>query len=142
VETKKEHGEAIRWIGRYLKGTGDKGLILKPDGISGLVVYVHADFVGHWDLTNTMSRDSTQTQHRYIVKFNNCLILWKLQMATVIMLSSTESEYMGASAALREVIPVMELLKEMKKMNVPIHDCTTRVHCKLYEENSGALEIL
>jgi acid stress-induced BolA-like protein IbaG/YrbA len=36
VEPKKEHGEAIRWLGRYLKGTCDKGLILKPDSISGL----------------------------------------------------------------------------------------------------------
>jgi acid stress-induced BolA-like protein IbaG/YrbA len=40
VEPKKEHGEAIRWLGRYLKGTCDKGLILKPDGVSGLEVYV------------------------------------------------------------------------------------------------------
>jgi Reverse transcriptase (RNA-dependent DNA polymerase) len=47
VEPKKEHGEAIRWLGRYLKGTCDKGLILKPDGVSGLKVYVDADFVGN-----------------------------------------------------------------------------------------------
>jgi hypothetical protein len=45
VEPKKEHREAIRWLGRYLKGTCDKGLVLKPDGISGLEVYVNADFV-------------------------------------------------------------------------------------------------
>jgi hypothetical protein len=63
-------------------------------------------------------------------------------MATKIALSSTESEYTGASTALREAIPVMELLKEMKAKKVPIDDCTVRVHCKLYEDNSGALEIL
>jgi hypothetical protein len=57
VGPKKEHGEAIRWLGRYLKGTCNKGLILRPDGISGLEVYVNADFVGNWDLTDTMSRD-------------------------------------------------------------------------------------
>jgi hypothetical protein len=54
VEPKKEHGEVITWLGRYLKGTCDKGVILKPDSISGL-----EDFVGNWDLTDTMSRDST-----------------------------------------------------------------------------------
>ena len=27
---KKEHGEAIKWLGRYLAGTKDKGLILNP----------------------------------------------------------------------------------------------------------------
>ena len=29
-EPKKEHGEAVRWLGRYLKGTKDKGTIMKP----------------------------------------------------------------------------------------------------------------
>jgi hypothetical protein len=43
-------------------------------------------------------------------------------MATEIALWSTESEYTGASVALREAIPVMELLKEMKLMKVPIGD--------------------
>jgi hypothetical protein len=142
VEPKKEHREAIRWLRRYLKGTCDKGLILKPDGVSGLEVYVDADFVGNWDPKDTMSRDSARSRHGYIIKFNNCPILWKSQMATEIALSSTESEYAGASAALREAIPVMELLKEMKIMKVPIQECTARVHCKLYEDNSGALEIL
>jgi hypothetical protein len=47
--SKKEHGEVIKWLGRYLKVTCDKGLILRPDGISGLEVYVDADFVGNWD---------------------------------------------------------------------------------------------
>jgi hypothetical protein len=37
---------------------------------------------------------------------------------------------------------VMELLKEMKEMNVPIGDCKARIHLKLYEDNGGALEIL
>jgi hypothetical protein len=36
----------------------------------------------------------------------------------------------------------MELLKEMKAMKVPIGDCKAKIHCKLYEDNSGALEIL
>jgi hypothetical protein len=38
VDPKKEHGEAIKGLGRYLKGTCDNGLILKPAGISGLEV--------------------------------------------------------------------------------------------------------
>jgi hypothetical protein len=58
-------------------------------------------------------------------------------MASKIALSSTESEYTGASVALREAIPVMELLQERRVMKVPIHDFTARVHCKLYEEQWG-----
>jgi hypothetical protein len=64
VEPKKEHREVIRWLARYLKGTCDKGLILKPDGISGLKVYVNADFVGNWDPKDSMSRDSAWIHHK------------------------------------------------------------------------------
>jgi hypothetical protein len=90
----------IKWLGRYLKEPYDKGLILKLDGVSGLEVYVDTDFVGNWDPQDMLSRDSTRSRHGYIVKFNNCPILWKSQMATEIALLSTESEYTGASVAL------------------------------------------
>ena len=29
-EPKKEHGEAIKWIGRYLKGTANEGIYIRP----------------------------------------------------------------------------------------------------------------
>jgi hypothetical protein len=115
---------------------------LRPDGASGLEVYVDADFVGNWDPADTQSRDSARSRHGYVVKYNNCPILWKSQMATEIAMSSTESEYTGASYALRDTIPVMNLLKELKVQNVPIPSSKATVHCRLYEDNSGALEIL
>jgi hypothetical protein len=59
----------------------------------------------------------------------------------VIALSSTESEYTGLSYALRDAIPMMELLKEMKKLKLLIRSTTPQVHCKVFEDNSGALEI-
>jgi hypothetical protein len=63
-------------------------------------------------------------------------------MATEIAMSSTESEYTGASYALREAIPIMDMLEEMKAHGVPISSSHAKVHCRLYEDNSGALEIL
>ena len=58
-----------------------------------------------------------------------------------IALSSTESEYIGISYALREVIPIMELLREMRKLKFPIMKTTPKLHCKVFEDNSGALEM-
>jgi hypothetical protein len=48
-EPKVEHGRAIQWLARYLKGTDTKGLILKPDCNKALEVYVDIDFAGNWD---------------------------------------------------------------------------------------------
>ena len=67
--------------------------------------------------------------------------MWKSQLQTEISLSTTESEYTGLSHSLREAIPIMELLNEMKKYNFLISDKTPRVRCRVFEDNSGAIEI-
>ncbi len=46
---KDVHGKAVKWIGRYLVGTKDKGIIMKPNQRKGFEVYVDASFVGDWD---------------------------------------------------------------------------------------------
>ena len=40
---KKEHGDAIRWLGRYLKATMNKGTVLRPNLSKDMEVYVDAD---------------------------------------------------------------------------------------------------
>jgi len=138
---KIEHGKALRWLGRYLKATRDKGTILKPLRNKDLEVFVDADFAGNWDSKETQDRDTARSRHGYIIMYAGCPILWKSQLQNEIALSSTESEYTGMSYALREAIPIMELLKEMKQNNFPIHSVKPRIHCEVFEDNSGALEI-
>jgi ribosomal protein S17E len=113
AEPKKEHGQALRWLGRYLKATRTKGTILRIDETKDMEVYVDADFSGNWDPNESQDRDSARSRHGYIIMYAGCTVLWKSQMQTEIALSSTESEYTGLSYALRDAIPIMELLKEM-----------------------------
>ena len=68
-------------------------------------------------------------------------MIWKSQLQSEIALSSTESEYIGISYALREVIPIMELLREMKREKFPIFKTKPKICCKVFEDNSGALEM-
>ena len=137
----REHGETIRWLARYLKGTRDKGTILKPVKDRGLEVFVDADFAGNWDPNETDDRDTARSRHGYLIMYAGCPILWKSQLQTEVALSSTESEYTGLSYALRDAIPIMNLFKEMKKMGLPIKSSATKVSCKVFEDNTGALEI-
>jgi hypothetical protein len=62
-------------------------------------------------------------------------------MQTEIALSTTESEYTGLSYALRSAIPIMEQLKEMKEHGFRIKTAVPKIHCRVFEDNSGALEI-
>ncbi|KAI2494626.1 hypothetical protein MHU86_19904 [Fragilaria crotonensis] len=139
-DPKKEHGDAVRWLGRYLLGTRDKGTIMQPMTNKDLEVFVDASFCGDWDPKEAASdRDTARSRHGYIIKYANCPLLWKSQLQTEVALSSTESEYTGLSYALRDAIPIMELLKEMKERGYPVSTTQARVHCRVFEDNSGAL---
>ena len=140
-EPKECHAKALRWLARYLKATRDKGLILRPDKSRNLEVYVDADFSGNWNQSDSLNRDTARSRHGYIIMYMGCPVIWKSQLQTEIALSSTESEYIGLSYALREVIPIMETLKEMKRLKFPIKSTIPKIHCKVFEDNSGALEM-
>jgi ATP-binding cassette subfamily B (MDR/TAP) protein 1 len=45
-DPKKEHEDAVRWLGRYLLGTKDKGTIMRPMTDKDLEVFVDASFCG------------------------------------------------------------------------------------------------
>ena len=121
-DPKVEHGNAVRWLGRYLKGTRDKGTIMRPLNDKEPEVFVDASYCGDWDpIEATRDRDTARSRHGYIIKYAGCSLLWKSQLQTEIALSSTESEYTGLSYALRDAIPIMQLLKEMKKNGFPIN---------------------
>ena len=49
ADPSKEHGEAIRWLVRYLHTKKEKGMMYTPIKIQGLRVYIDADFAGNWN---------------------------------------------------------------------------------------------
>ena len=98
ADPKMEHGKAVRWIGQYLNGTKNKGMLFMPDSSMGLEVYVDADFAGNWNQDEAPpDRDMARSRHGYIMNYMLCPIVWKSQLQTEIALSSTESEYTGLS---------------------------------------------
>lgn len=137
-----EHSNAVRWLGRYLLGTMNKGMHFVPDMQQGLEVFVDADFAGAWDPEDTGNRDTARSRYGYIVRLFGCPILWKSSLQTEIALSTTEAEYTGLSHALRDVVPIMNVLKqEMKEMGLPVNKSEADIHCRVFEDNSGAVEI-
>ena len=112
---RKEHGDDVRWIGQYLLGTPRKGLILKPDLARSFEVFFDSNFCGNWNKQYARETDSVRSRHGYIIMYAGCPIVSKSQLQTEIALSTTEAEYTGVSYALREAIPLMELLKEKKE---------------------------
>jgi hypothetical protein len=53
-----------------------------------------------------------------------------------IALSSTESEYLALSTALRDVIPLMGLIRVMRAHGFNCQATHPKVHCRAFEDNS------
>jgi hypothetical protein len=142
LDPRYEHGQAVKWLGRYLYGTRDKGIIFTPKQHQNLHLYVDSDWSGLWDKSIAATDSSTaRSRHGYILEYCGCPMLWASQLQTEIALSSTEAEYMGLSKAIRETIPIMNILQEMKRLGYKIGITKPKVHCKVFEDNSGALEM-
>ena len=62
-------------------------------------------------------------------------------MQTHVSTSTTMAEYLALSRALRDVIPIMELLDEFKDSGYNLLSMEPKVYCTAFECNSGALEI-
>ena len=139
---KRCHAEAVKRIGRYLLGTRDKGLIINPKTPWHFDCWVDADFPGNWRHNDAHVDPMTaKSRSRWIVRFAGAPITWASKMQTITALSTTEAEYIALCTSLREVIPLMGILKEARENGLQITDMPPKVHCTVFEENSGALEL-
>ena len=78
---KVQHGAAVKWLGWYLLGTRDKGIILTQDPTKGLELYVDADFAGAWDPKLAgKDIDTARSRHGYIIAYAGVPLLWKSSM--------------------------------------------------------------
>jgi histone deacetylase 1/2 len=138
---KLSHAKAVKNIVRYLKGTRDLGIILDPREQS-LECYADASFGGDWHRpTAAFDKTTARSRTGFLITYCGCPIIWASKLQTEIALSTTEAEYIALSSALREVIPLMDLVKEARQHGFDFPFAPARVHCKAFEDNSGALEM-
>ena len=115
---------------------------MKPDVSKSFEVHVDCDFAGNWVKEDAMNDPSTaKSRTGYIISYAGCPIVWASKLQTEVVLSTTESEYVGLSESLRIAIVMMSLLKEMKEHRVDLPKTTPVVYCKLFEDNDGAIHL-
>ncbi len=139
-DPKLSHERAVKRIGRYLHGTKERGIIFTPDPKRGLECFVDADFAGGWNILEPGNPDNVLSRTGFVIYYAGCPILWKSKLQTEIALSTTESEYIALSQALRDVIPMMALLLELNKL-VTLHIPKPEIHCKVFEDNNSCIAV-
>jgi hypothetical protein len=121
-----------------LKGTSDKGIILRPDKSRGIECYVDASFASDWDRTRSEDPSTVLSRTGYTLLYMGCPVLFVSKMQTEIALSTTEAEYIALSQAMRDLIPFSNMAKELGNH---YHELTgnPKILCRLFEDNNGAL---
>ena len=107
------HERAIIIIAQYLRSTKERGVIFQPDPKLGLDCFVDADFTGCWSQADADDPDNVISHTGYIIRYAGCPIGWYSKFQTEIDLSTAEAEYIALYQALRTVIPLMTLVKEL-----------------------------
>ena len=131
------HEGVINRIGKCLISSADKGIIFKPDPNKGLECFVDAD---SWNKADAVDAGAVISRTRYVITYAGCPLTWCSKLQSEIALLTTEAEYITLSQWLREVIPLITLLYEINEI-FPVHKSTPEIHCKVWEDNNGALSL-
>ena len=84
---------------------------------------------------------TSKSRSGWVVFYAGCPIIWASRLQTQVVLLTTEAEYIARSQSLRDVLTIMFLIQEMKEKGFQVICTQPYVYCKVFEDNSGALEL-
>ena len=115
-----------------------KGLILKPSSTCNVDCYVDADFAGLYSVTDPNKSDSARSRAGFVLTVADCPVVWKSKLIHEICLSTLHSEYVALSMAVREFLPLKELVKEiLSQYKFETDKIQFIAHSVLFEDNIG-----
>lgn len=120
------HEKALKRILKYIAGTKSHGIVFKHNGNHQLCGFSDADYAGDVD-----SRKSTSG---YVFLFNDSIISWRSSLQKCVSISTTESEYVSASEAVKEIVWLKRLYEEL----LP----NQRDEASFYMDNMSAIRLV
>ena len=136
---RKSHEEAVKHIIRYLQGTIEKGIAFDPQPSMELDCYVDADFAGLWKSEDDQDPVSVKSRTGYVLTLGGCPLLWVSRLQSEIALSTLEAEYIALSQAMRDLLPMRRIVKEVSaSLGLP-SDYAATMKSTVFEDNNGAL---
>jgi hypothetical protein len=135
----KRHVTALKHIGRCLKGTQSKEIIMKPSKHIHVDCYPDADFAGLYNHEDSQDPHCVRSRTGYVILVSGCPVLWCSKLQTEIALSTMKAEYISLSQACKDLFPLLDLIKKLgSALNLDIDD-GTNLHVKIHEDKVCAL---
>ncbi|KAG7370589.1 reverse transcriptase RNA-dependent DNA polymerase [Nitzschia inconspicua] len=138
---RRSHEISLQRIGRYLKGTIEEGLILRPGDTLDIDCYVDADFAGLWPHEDKSDPSCVKSRTGFSICVANCPVIWSSKLQGDIATSTMEAEYSALSSAMRELLPFRELLLALAPFIGVKADHSTVFRTTVHEDNAGALAL-
>ena len=139
--TKRSHEIALLRIGQYLRGTMNKGLVLRPNTELGIDCFVDADFAGTWGSEDVHEPISVKSRTGYVLCLSGCPIVWVSKLQSDIALSTMEAEYNALSMAMKDLLPLKRLVETVSKAVGLQQQDVINMRTTVWEDNSGALTL-
>ncbi|KAL7483296.1 hypothetical protein ACHAW6_008946 [Cyclotella cf. meneghiniana] len=137
----RRHELALVRIGRYLKGTMNKGLVMSPSLHPRVDCYPDADFAGLYGHEDSRDPHCARSHTGYVILAFGCPVLWRSRLQTEIALSTMEAEYVALSTACKDLLPLVAVIRELSAAVGLDASFTSNIHCKIHKDNVGALTL-
>ena len=132
----------MEYIASYLKGTLGLGISFKPNIFKSFEFFADADYCENWYRSFAeMDPFTAKSCSDWIITYAGCLIIWASKLQTHVATSTTMDKYIALSLALCVVIPIMELMDDLKDRGYGLISTKPIVYCKALEDNYRALKI-
>jgi hypothetical protein len=113
-------------------------MMIKPSTDLKMDLYADADFAGLWNAEDSQDPTCVKSRTGYVVTLGGVPVLWGSKLQTEITLSSTESEYVALSMAMRQLLPLRALMEEISA-SLQIERDSESTISTVWEDNNGAL---
>ena len=107
------HWEALKWLLRYLKHTAHYGLNFSKGTYK-------TNLYGFVDSNYANDRGKRKSTTSYVFTLGGSCISWKSQLQHIVALSTTDSEYIAITEAMKESLWLKGVMGELKFLKQPI----------------------
>ena len=104
-------------------------------------VFVDSDFLGTHGKEHRANPDNVRSRTGYVISLNDCPVVWSSHLQKSISVSTMQAEYCALSTAMREVLPLRNLIETVAKGCGINEDCQTTFKTTVWEDNVGALTL-
>ena len=136
---KQSHELALKQIGRYLRATRTRGIVITPsENLLSIDAFPDADFCGMYGVEKPNDPACVKSRTGFVICISNVPVLWMSKLQTKTALSTMEAEISALAHCCRELFPIMDISQFFTEY-FKLGPSVTTMNVSVHEDNSSAL---